>query len=54
MNDDLDKYGYSSYGIGFDARLRYSWSGSSFGKIEFIFGGNSSSSVHDDNRKRIS
>ena len=51
MNDDLDKYGYSSHGIGFDARLRFSWSGSGFGKDDFIFGVNSSSSVHDDNKK---
>ena len=27
-NADLDKYGYSGYGIGFDARSQFPWSNS--------------------------
>ena len=51
-NADADKYGYSGYGIGFDARSEFSWSGSSRGKNAVIFGADISSSVHVDNTNK--
>ena len=30
-NADIDKYGYSAYGIGFDRRSNFSFPGSRFG-----------------------
>ena len=45
-NTDLDKYKYFGYGIGFDARGRYSLSdGSGFGENVIIFGDDMSSLV---------
>ena len=45
-NTDLDKYKYFGYGIGFDARGRYSLSdGSGFGENGIIFGDDMSSLV---------
>ena len=51
-NADIDKYGYSGYGIGLDRRS--SWSaleGGWFGQIVLIFG-IVSSSAHIDNKKK--
>ena len=49
-NADPDKYSYSEYSIGFDARGGFSLSdGSAFGKNVTIFGADASSSVHIDN-----
>ena len=32
-NTDIDKYGYSGYGIGFDRRSRFSFPGGGFGQM---------------------
>ena len=50
-NVDPEKYRYSGYG--FDARSKFSWSGDSWGK-NVIFRVDNSSSVHADNKKKIS
>ena len=48
-NTDFDRYKYSGYSIGFDARGSFSLSDSSeFGKNVIIFGTHMSSSVHVD------
>ena len=52
-NTDIDKYGYSGYGIGFDRRSSFSFPSGGFGQNITIFGVDMSSSVHIDNKKRI-
>ena len=52
-NTDIDKYGYSGCGIGFDRRSSFSFSGDGFGQNIIIFGVDMSSSPHIDNKKRI-
>ena len=49
-DDDIDKYGYSGYGIGFDRETSFSI-GNETGK-NFIFGVDMSSSLKIDNRKK--
>ena len=50
---DPDKYEYSGYDIGFDARRSFLLcDGASFSKIVIIFGADMSSSVHIDNKKK--
>ena len=49
-NDDLDKYKYSSYGIGFDSLSEFLLTDGSMGKNVFIFGADMSSSLHIDNK----
>ena len=51
-NADIDKYGYSSYGIGFDRRSRFSFPSGGFGQNILIFGVDMSSSAHIDNKKK--
>ena len=51
-NADIDKYGYSGYGIGFDKRSSFSFPGGGFGQNVIIFGVDMSSSVHVDNKKK--
>ena len=51
-NADIDKYGYSGYGIGFDRRSSFSFSGGGFGQNVLIFGVDLSSSAHIDNKKK--
>ena len=51
-NDDIDKFGYSGYEIGFDRRSSFSFSGGGFGQNVLIFGADMSSSVHIDNKKK--
>ena len=51
-NADLDKYGYSGYGIGFDRRSSFSFPGGGFGQNILIFGVDMSSSAHIDNKKK--
>ena len=51
-NADIDKYGYSSYGIGFDRRSRFSFPSGGFGQNVLIFGADMSSSIHIDNKKK--
>ena len=51
-NADIDKYGYSAYGIGFDRRSSFSFPGGRFGQNVLIFGVDMSSSAHIDNKKK--
>ena len=51
-NADIDKYGYSSYGIGFDRRSRFSFPSGGFGRNVLIFGADMSSSPHINNKKK--
>ena len=51
-NADIEKYGYSGYGIGFDRRSSYSFPGGGFGQNIIIFGVDMSSSAHIDNKKK--
>ena len=53
-NVDPDKYRYSGYCAGFDARSQLSWSDGSWGKNAVIFGVDNSYSVHVDNKTKIS
>ena len=45
-NADIEKYGYSGYGIGFGRRGSFSSPGGGFGQNVLIFGVDTSSSVH--------
>ena len=51
-NADIDKYGYSGYGIRFVRRLSFSFPGGGFGQNVLIFGVYISFSVHIDNKKK--
>ena len=51
-NADINKYGYSGYGIGFDRKSSFSFPGSGFGQNVIIFGVDMSSSAHIDNKKK--
>ena len=51
-NTDIDKYGYSGYGIGFDRRSRFSFPGDGFGQDALTFGADMSFSVHLDNKRK--
>ena len=51
-NSDIDKYGYSGYGIGFDRKSSFSFPGGGFGSNVINFGVDMSSSVHVDNKKK--
>ena len=51
-NADIDKYGYSGYGIEFDRKSSFSFLGGGIGQNVIIFGGDMSSSVHVDNKKK--
>ena len=51
-NADIDKYGYSGYGIGFDRRGSFSFPGIGLGRNIIIFRVYMSSSTKIDNRKR--
>ena len=51
-NPDIDKYGYSGYGIGVDRRSSYSFPGGGFDQNIIIFGVDMSSSAHIDNKKK--
>ena len=51
-NADIDKYGYSGYGIGFDRRSSFSFPGGGFGQNVLIFEADMSSSAHIDNKKK--
>ena len=50
-NVDIDKYGYSGYGIGFDRKSSVSFPSDGFGQNVIIFGVDMSSSAHIDNKK---
>ena len=49
---NIDKYEYSSYGIGLDRRWSFSFPGGGFGQNVLIFGVDMSFSAHIDNKKR--
>ena len=49
---DIDKYGYSGYGTGFDKRSSFSFPGGGFGQNVLIFGVDMSFSAHIDNKKK--
>ena len=51
-NADIDKYGYSGYGIGFERRPSFSFPGGGFGQNVIMFAVDMSSSAHIDNKKR--
>ena len=51
-NADIDKYGYSGYGIGFDRKSIFSFPGSGFGQNVIMFGLDMSSSAHVDNLEK--
>ena len=51
-NADIEKYGYSGYGIGFDRRTSSSFCGGGFGENVLIFGLDMRSSAHIDNKKK--
>ena len=51
-NADIDKYGYSGYGIGLDRRSSFSLTGGGFGQNVLIFGSDMSSSARIDNKKK--
>ena len=51
-NADIDKYGYSGYGIGFDRRRSFSFPSGGFGQNVLIFGVDMSFSTHIDNKKK--
>ena len=49
---DVDKHGYSGYGIGFDGRSSFSFPGEGFGQNVLIFEADMSSSARLDNKKK--
>ena len=51
-NVNIDKYGYSGYGIGFDRRSSFSFPGGGFDQNVLSFGADMSSSAHIDNKKK--
>ena len=51
-NADIDEYGYSGYGIGFDRRGIFSFPGGGLGQNVLIFGVDMSFSAHIDNKKK--
>ena len=51
-NADIEKYGYSGFGIGFDRRSSFSFPSGGFGQNVLIFGADMSSSPHIDNKKK--
>ena len=51
-NADIDKYGYSDYGIGFDRRSSFTFPGGGFGQNVLLFGAGMTSPAHIDNKKR--
>ena len=51
-NADIDKYGYSGYGIGFYRRSSFSFPGGGFGQNVSISGADMSSSAHINNKKK--
>ena len=52
-NADIDKYGYSGFGIGFDRRSSFSFPNGGFGQNVLIFGADMNSSAHIDNKKKV-
>ena len=51
-NADIDKYGYSGYGVGFDRKSSFSFPGGGFGQNVIISGVDMCSCAHVDNKKK--
>ena len=51
-NADIEKYGYTGIGIGFDRRSSFTIPSGGFGQNVLIFGVGTSSSAHIDNKKK--
>ena len=51
-NADIDKYGYSGNGIGFDRRGSFLFPGGGFGQNVLFFGVDKTFSTHTDNKKK--
>ena len=51
-NDDIEKYKYSGYGIGFDGKSRFSFSSGGYGQNVVIFGADMSTSIYIDNKNK--
>ena len=51
-NVNIDRYGYSGYGIGFDRKGSFSFSGGGYGQNLLILGVDMSFSAHIDNKKK--
>ena len=51
-NADIDKYGYSGYGIEFDRKTVFSFPSGGFVQNVMIVGVDMSSSAHIDNKKK--
>ena len=51
-NSDINKFGYTGYGIGFDRGTTFSFPSGGFGHNVLIFGVDMSVSTHIDNKKR--
>ena len=51
-NADIDKYSYSGYGIGFDRRSSFSFTGGGFGQNVLVFVTDMRSSIHIDNKEK--
>ena len=51
-NADINKYGYSGYGIGFNRKSSFSFPNDGFGQNIIIFGLDLSFSAHIDNKKK--
>ena len=49
-NEDIEKYKYSGYVIGFDRRSIFSFTGGGFGQNVLIFGADMSTSIYIDNK----
>ena len=51
-NTDIDKFGYSGYGIGFDRKSCFKFPGGRMGQNLLIFGADVRSSAHINNKKK--
>ena len=51
-NANIEKYKYSGYGIGFERRSSFSFTGGRFGQNVLILGADMSTSLHIDNKKK--
>ena len=51
-NADIENYGHSGYGIGFDRRGSFSFRDGGYGQNVLIFGVDMSFSAHIDNKKK--
>ena len=52
-NADIEKYGYSGFGIGLDRRSSFTFPGGGFGQNVLIFGVDMSFYAHIDNKKKV-